>query len=44
VIVLLVLGPVAIWYYRPAAHTPETAYSFRHLRERFSSHRAHWRH
>jgi chromate transporter len=44
VIVLLTLGPLAIWYYRPAAHPGETAHHFRHLRERFHSHRAHWRH
>jgi chromate transporter len=44
VIVLLVLGPLAIWYYRPAAHPSETAHLFLHLRERFHSHRAHWRH
>jgi len=44
VIVLLTLGPLAIWYYRPAAHPSESAHHFRHLRERFHSHRAHWRH
>jgi chromate transporter len=44
VIVLLTLGPVAIWYYRPVAHPSETAHHFLHLRERFHSHRAHWRH
>jgi chromate transporter len=44
VIVLLTLGPLAIWYYRPAAHASETAHLFLHLRERFHSHRAHWRH
>jgi chromate transporter len=44
VIVLLTLGPLAILYYRPAAHPSESAHLFRHLRERFHSHRAIWRH
>jgi len=44
VIVLLTLGPLAIWYYRPVAHPSESAQYFLHLRERFRSHRAHWRH
>jgi chromate transporter len=44
VIVLLTLGPLAIWYYRPAADPEESAHLFRHLRERFHSHRAIWRH
>jgi chromate transporter len=44
VIVLLTLGPLAIWYYRPAAHPAESAHLFLHLRERFHSHRAIWRH
>nr|AEQ20490.1 putative chromate transporter [uncultured bacterium CSL144] len=44
VIVLFTLGPLAIWYYRPAAHAPETAQLLLHLRERFRSHRAYWRH
>ena len=44
VIVLLTLGPLAIWYYWPTAHTAETAHLFRHLRERHHSHRAYWRH
>jgi len=44
VIALLTLGPLAIWYYRPATHGSETAHLFLHLRERFHSHRAHWRH
>jgi chromate transporter len=44
VIVLLTLGPLAIWYYRPSAHPSESAHHFRHLRERLHSHRAHWRH
>ncbi|MBV8772591.1 MAG: chromate transporter [Deltaproteobacteria bacterium] len=43
-IVLLTLGPLAIWYYRPAAQQSEGAPYFRELRERFRSHRAHWRH
>lgn len=41
--IFLTLGPLAIWYYRPSAHS-ENAHYFRHLRERFHSHRAHWRH
>jgi chromate transporter len=44
VVVLITLGPLAIWYYRPAAYASETAHLFVHLRERFHSHRAHWRH
>jgi chromate transporter len=44
VIVLLTLGPLAIWYYWPTAHVSETADLFRHLRERLHSHRAIWRH
>jgi chromate transporter len=44
VIVLLTLGPLAIWYYWPTAHVSETAHLFRHLRERLHSHRAIWRH
>jgi chromate transporter len=44
VIVLLTLGPIAVWYYRPTTHPSETAHHFAHLRERFHSHRAHWRH
>jgi chromate transporter len=41
--VLLVLGPLAIWLYRPRGAV-ETAERFTHLRERFHSHRSHWRH
>lgn len=41
--VLLVLGPVAIWLYRPRGAV-ETAERFTHLRDRFASHRSHWRH
>jgi len=41
--VLLVLGPMAIWLYRPRGAV-ETAERFTHLRERFRSHRSHWRH
>jgi len=44
VIVLLTLGPLAIWYYRPAAHASESEHLFLHLRKRLHSHRAHWRH
>jgi chromate transporter len=41
--VLLVLGPLAIWLYRPRGAV-ETAERFTHLRNRFQSHRSHWRH
>jgi chromate transporter len=41
--VLLMLGPVAIWLYRPRGAV-ETAERFTHLRDRFHSHRSHWRH
>ena len=41
--VLLGLGPLAIWLYRPRGAV-ETAERFAHLRERFHSHRSHWRH
>ena len=41
--VLLVLGPIAVWLYRPRGAV-ETADRFTHLRERFHSHRSHWRH
>jgi chromate transporter len=41
--VLLVVGPIAIWLYRPRGAV-ETAERFAHLRERFHSHRSHWRH
>jgi chromate transporter len=43
-VVLLTLGPLAIWYYRPTAYPAQSAQHFGHLRERFHSHRAHWRH
>ena len=42
--VLLTIGPAAIWYYLPRSRPPETAHHFQHLRERFHSHRANWRH
>jgi len=41
--VLLILGPLAMWLYRPRGAI-ETAERFAHLRERFQSHRSHWRH
>ncbi len=41
--VLLILGPLAIWLYRPRGAV-ETAERFTHLRDRFESHRSHWRH
>ena len=42
--VLVVLGPAAVLYYLPREHSAASAHYFRHLRERFHSHRAHWRH
>jgi len=44
VIVLLTMGPLAVWYYRPAERVPYKRENFFHLRQRFLSHRAHWRH
>jgi chromate transporter len=44
VIVLLTMGPLAVWYYRPAERVPYKRENFFHLRQRFRSHRAHWRH
>jgi len=44
VIVLLTIGPLAIWYYRPPGDPSENAHHFLHLRERHHSHRALWRH
>jgi len=44
VTVLLTVGPAAVWYYFPRTHPGETAHHFQHLRQRFHSHRAHWRH
>ncbi len=41
--VLLVVGPIAMWLYRPRGAV-ETAERFTHLRDRFQSHRSHWRH
>jgi chromate transporter len=41
--VLLILGPLAILLYRPRG-VVQTAERFRHLRDRFQSHRSHWRH
>lgn len=41
--VLIVLGPLAILLYRPRGAV-ETAERFTHLRNRFHSHRSHWRH
>lgn len=42
--VLLTIGPLAIWYYRPRDHAAAAVHRFAHLRERLLSHRAHWRH
>jgi len=44
VLVLLTIGPLAIWHYRPRDHPAAAAHRFGHLRERLISHRAHWRH
>lgn len=41
--VLIVIAPVAVWLYRPRGAV-ETAERFQHLRDRFNSHRSHWRH
>lgn len=41
--VLLVLGPAAIWLYRPLDAEVSSEH-FAHLRKRFHSHRSHWRH
>lgn len=41
--VLLIIGPIAVWFYRPGGAVV-TAERFAHLRERLHSHRAHWRH
>jgi chromate transporter len=41
--VLLVLGPAAVLLYQPRGAV-ETAERFTHLRDRFHSHRSHWRH
>lgn len=41
--VLLVLGPAAIWLYRPL-EADVSGEHFAHLRKRFHSHRSHWRH
>jgi chromate transporter len=43
VIVLLVIGPLAVWVYRPGLPRTEVE-RFQHLRQRLYSHRAHWRH
>jgi chromate transporter len=44
VIVLVTLGPLAIWFYLPTSLPSETAQHFQHLRQRLQSHRAYWRH
>jgi len=44
VIVLLTIGPLAVWYYRPGERVPYKRENFFHLRQRFRSHRAYWRH
>ncbi len=43
-LVLLVIGGAAIFYYRPGQHPRHAPTRFSHLRERFRSHRAYWRH
>jgi chromate transporter len=42
--VLLTVGALAILYYRLRIHPAEEAHTFHHLRERFHSHHASWRH
>ncbi|MGH8012293.1 MAG: chromate transporter [Candidatus Binataceae bacterium] len=42
-VVLLVIGSIAVFAYRPRSH-PSEAHHFVHLRERLNSTRAHWRH
>jgi chromate transporter len=44
VAVLLVIGPLAILYYRPRADDAAKTQHLLHLRQRLLSHRAHWRH
>ncbi|MGH7932551.1 MAG: chromate transporter [Candidatus Binataceae bacterium] len=44
VVVLLVIGSIAVFIYRPRAHPSTEAQRFVHLRERLHSTRAHWRH
>jgi chromate transporter len=41
--VLLIIGPIAVWFYRPRGGVA-AAERMAHLRERLHSHRAHWRH
>jgi chromate transporter len=41
--VLLIIGPIAVWFYRPRG-AATGAERMGHLRERLHSHRAHWRH
>jgi chromate transporter len=43
-VVLLTIGPLAILYYWPRNHAASTEKHFVHLRERWHSYRAHWRH
>ena len=43
-LVLLTIGPLAILYYWPRDHAANTEKHFVHLRERWHSYRAHWRH
>jgi chromate transporter len=43
VTVLLTVGSLAVWYYRPSADGSD-AHRFIHLRDRLRSHRARWRH
>jgi chromate transporter len=44
VLVLLIIGGAAIFYYRPNEHPRHATERFIHLRDRFRSHRAYWRH
>jgi hypothetical protein len=43
VIVLLIIGPIAVFVYRPGSSRTEVQ-RFQHLRQRHYSHRAHFRH
>jgi chromate transporter len=44
VVVLIVVGGAAIFYYRPREHPRHDPIRFMHLRDRFRSRRAYWRH
>jgi chromate transporter len=44
VTVLLTIGSLAVWYYRPRDHPASADHHFVHLRQRLLSSHAHWRH